>query len=223
MADCISARRRLRQDAHILAACLNPRRRSSSKRQPSWPSIRTARVSIMKRLIAMRGRRLAFVGIALCLALATIGSTRAATIGTGVATVQGLYNTLLAAMRNGPALGPQGRYAAIAPVVRRSFDIPFMTRLAVGPEWAGLNETQRQQVSQAFEHYIAAIYADRFDSYAGEQLQVVGEQASAGGTIISSRIVKSNGEPMSINYLMHDNGGRWQIADVYLDGTISEL
>jgi len=111
----------------------------------------------------------------------------------------------------------------IEPVVRRVFDIQFMTRLAVGPEWTNLTEAQRQQVSQAFERYIAAIYAERFDNYSGEQLKVVGEQASPGGTIITSQIVKSNGEPVNINYLVRQNGGSWQIADVYLDGTISEL
>ena len=54
-------------------------------------------------------------------------------------------------------------------------------------------------------------------------MQVTGEQASAGGTIITSQIVKSNGEPVNINYLMRQSGGGWQIADVYLNGTISEL
>jgi phospholipid transport system substrate-binding protein len=41
--------------------------------------------------------------------------------------------------------------------------------------------------------------------------------------MITSQITKSNGEPVHINYLMRQNGGVWQIADVYLDGTISEL
>ena len=108
-------------------------------------------------------------------------------------------------------------------MVRRVFDIPFMTRLAVGPEWASLTEAQRQQVSQAFERYVAAVYAERFDNYSGEKLQVTGEQPSAGGTIITSQIVKSTGEPVNVNYLMRQNGGSWQIADVYLNGTISEL
>jgi len=103
------------------------------------------------------------------------------------------------------------------------FDIPFMTRLAVGPEWASLTEVQRQQVTRAFESYVAAIYAERFDSYSGERLQVTGEQPSAGGTMITSQITKANGESVNINYLMRQNGGAWQIADVYLDGTISEL
>jgi phospholipid transport system substrate-binding protein len=38
-----------------------------------------------------------------------------------------------------------------------------------------------------------------------------------------SRIVKSNGEPVGINYLMRCNGEDWLVSDVYLDGTISEL
>src|ERR1700676_1296004 len=177
----------------------------------------------MKRPITRKKPSSALAVVALCLALAAL-SPSATAMGTGgTETVRSLYDTLLATMRNGPALGARGRYAQMAPVVRRVFDIPFMTRLAVGPEWAGLSEAQRQEVSQAFERYIAAIYAERFDSYSGERLQVTGEQRSAGGTIITSQITKSNGQPVSVNYLMRQNGSVWQIADVYLDGTISEL
>jgi len=176
----------------------------------------------MKRSSTGRERHLALAAIALCLTLAT-ASPGAAALGDGAATVQNLYSTLLTVMRNGPTLGPQGRYAQLAPIVLRVFDIPLMTRLAVGPEWASLGEAQRQQVETAFARYIAAIYAERFDSYSGERLQVTGQQASAGGTIITSQIVKSDGQPVNINYLMRDNGGIWQIADVYLDGTISEM
>jgi phospholipid transport system substrate-binding protein len=34
---------------------------------------------------------------------------------------------------------------------------------------------------------------------------------------------QGNGEPVHINYLMHQSGNGWQIADVYLNGTITEL
>src|SRR5437899_1861441 len=103
----------------------------------------------MKRSITARERRLSLAGIALCLALAAPSPPALALGAGGTDTVRSLYDTLLATMRNGPALGARGRYAQIAPMVRRLFDIPFMTRLAVGPEWAGLSEAQRQQVSQA--------------------------------------------------------------------------
>ena len=52
---------------------------------------------------------------------------------------------------------------------------------------------------------------------------MTGEQPSPGGTLITTEIVKSNGEPVRLNYLMRQNGGLWRIADVYLNGTISEL
>jgi phospholipid transport system substrate-binding protein len=168
-------------------------------------------------------RRLAIAGLALGLGVMATISDAVAMGAAGADTVRSFYDTLLATMRSGPSLGAPGRYARIEPVIRRVFDIPFMTRLAVGPEWTNLTEAQRQQVSQAFERYVAAVYAERFDTYTGEKMQVTGEQASAGGTIITSQIVKSNGEPVNINYLVRQNGGGWQIADVYLNGTISEL
>lgn len=141
----------------------------------------------------------------------------------GVDAVRTLYATLLNMMQNGPSLGAHGRYTEIEPVVGRVFDLPLMTRLAVGPSWSAMNPAQQQQVTQAFGRYIAAVYADRFDSYSGEKLEVTGSRQSGGGTIITSRIVKSTGEPVEINYLMRQSGAGWQIADVYLNGTISEL
>jgi phospholipid transport system substrate-binding protein len=98
-----------------------------------------------------------------------------------------------------------------------------MTRLSIGPSWAALSEAQRQQVTESFGRYISAIYADRFDSYGGQKLQVTGEQPNPGGVMVKSQIVKANGEPVNVDYLMRRNGADWVIADIYLDGAISEV
>jgi phospholipid transport system substrate-binding protein len=177
----------------------------------------------MTRLMTANRRISILAGLALCAGLALAPQQSGAAAGNGGDTVRSFYSTLLATMRSGAQLGPRGRYARLSPVVQQAFDIPFMTRLAVGPEWNSLTSAQQSQVTEAFERYVAAVYAERFDSYAGEQLNVTGETTSPAGTIITSQIVKSNGEPVHINYLMRQNGSGWQIADVYLDGTISEL
>jgi phospholipid transport system substrate-binding protein len=161
--------------------------------------------------------------LALGTGAAALPRPAAAVAGDGTATVQSFYGTLLNIMHNGPQLGVAGRYAQLAPAVRQDFDIPFMTRLAVGPSWNSISQAQQAQVTQAFERYIAAVYAERFDSYAGEQLKITGAQASPAGTVITSQIVKANGEPVQINYLMRQTGSGWQIGDIYLNGTISEL
>ena len=98
-----------------------------------------------------------------------------------------------------------------------------MARLSVGPSWANLPEAQHQQVSESFGRYISAIYADRFDSYAGQKLQVIGEQPNPAGVMVRSQIVKANGDPVKVDYMMRRNGEGWLISDVYLDGAISEV
>jgi phospholipid transport system substrate-binding protein len=98
-----------------------------------------------------------------------------------------------------------------------------MAQKAVGAGWTKLTPAQQQSVTEAFHRYMTATYADRFDSYSGEKFQVRGVEPTSFGTIVQSQIVKSDGAPVSINYLMHENSGAWQIADVYLTGTISQL
>ena len=138
-------------------------------------------------------------------------------------TVQGLYDALLDAMKNGRVLGQSGRFTQLAPVISRSFDIASMARLAVGPSWGSLNEAQRQQVTESFGRYISAIYADRFDSYNGQRLEVTGEQPAPLGVMVKSQIIKANGEPVKVDYMMRRSGDSWLIADIYLDGAISEV
>jgi phospholipid transport system substrate-binding protein len=138
-------------------------------------------------------------------------------------TVQGLYDALLGSMKNGRTLGQSGRFTQLVPVIRQSFDIPAMARLSVGPSWAAISEARRQQVIESFGRYIAAIYADRFDSYSGQKLQVTGEQPNPGGVMVKSEIVKANGEPVKVDYMMRRNGEGWLISDIYLDGAISEV
>ena len=157
------------------------------------------------------------------MALAILSQPTFAAPANGSDTVQGLYDTLLNTMKNGRTLGQSGRFVLLEPVVRRTFDIASMARLSVGPSWATMSESQRQQVTDGFGRYISAIYADRFDSYSGQKLQVTDEQPAAAGVIVHSQIVKANGEPVKVDYLMHKNGDAWLISDVYLDGAISEV
>ncbi|MBV8894073.1 MAG: ABC transporter substrate-binding protein [Acidobacteria bacterium] len=142
---------------------------------------------------------------------------------TGSDTVQGLYDALLNTMKNGRILGQSGRFTQLEPVIRRSFDIASMARLSVGPSWASSTEAQRQQITEGFGRYISAIYADRFDSYAGQKLEVTGEQSASSGVMVKSQIIKANGEPVEVDYMMRHNSEGWLISDIYLDGAISEV
>jgi len=178
----------------------------------------------MYNLVTLVVRRGKIAGLCIALSLAAgIFAENAFPLGDPQNNVRGFYDTLLMTMRNGPTLGQSGRYARLAPVVDRVFDVPSMTRLAIGPSWATLSPAQQQQLVEAFRHYVAATYADRFDSYSGQQLQVTGERPYNADIIVQTKIVKSDGDTTTLDYLMRQNQGSWQISDVYLDGTISQL
>ncbi len=173
-----------------------------------WPSRRAA------RLLA-----LALVGL-----IAVAGSSaRGLAASAPQETVQSFYSALLGAMKDGATLGIRGRYERIAPAIQQNFDLSYMTQMAVGPAWNSLSDAQKKQVSEAFARYMAATYADNFASYSGEKFEVTGQQNTPYGTIVESRIVKSDGEPVSMNYLMRQHEGDWRVGDIYLTGTISQL
>ena len=134
-----------------------------------------------------------------------------------------LDDTLLAVMGQAKTLGYRGRYDILAPTIGKTFDIPAMTRIAVGPGWAGLSESQKSRLTDAFGRFITATFASRFDDYGGEKFEIEGARPISGGTLVENQLVKPNGERVRINYLTHQTANGWEAIDVFLDGTISEL
>jgi phospholipid transport system substrate-binding protein len=137
--------------------------------------------------------------------------------------VRHFYSQLLDVMQHASTLGAKGRFQKLEPIVLGLFDVPYMARLSIGPSWAKLSIDQKRRAAQAYGRYLTALYATRFDSYSGERFEVLGEQQIRHGTMVKSRIVKSNGEPVLINFVLHDNDIAWQARDVYLDSAISEV
>ena len=154
--------------------------------------------------------------------VALVSPAAAATTGP-TEVVRNFYGVLLDIMQHAAALGPKGRYQKLEPVVRSTFDVPFMAKLSIGSLWSGLTPEQKQRTAKAYGRYITAVYASRFDGFSGERMEVLGEQKIKRGTLVKSRIVKSDGEPVAIDYMVHDNAVGYQVRDVYVTGTISEL
>ncbi len=125
-------------------------------------------------------------------------------------------NALLDIMKNAASLGVKGRYKKLEPVILGTFDVPYMTKVSVGSLWSTLPPEQKQRAWTAFGRFITATYAKQFDGYSGEDFKILGEQKVHHGMVIRTQLVKSDGEPIALNYLVHDNDIGWQIRDVYL-------
>ncbi|HEV3176554.1 MAG TPA: ABC transporter substrate-binding protein [Stellaceae bacterium] len=172
----------------------------------------------------MMNRRsiLGILPVGVALAALPISASRAAT--PAVDTIKSFYDTLLSVMQQAKALGLKGRYEKLDPAIHRAFNLPLMTRLSVGPDWQKLSPEEQKSLTAAFSDLSVSTYAARFDGYSGEHFDVDPNPApTSGGVIVNTKLVQSNGEPVQLNYLMRDGDAGWQILDVFLKGTVSEL
>jgi phospholipid transport system substrate-binding protein len=140
------------------------------------------------------------------------------------APVERLYAALLDVMKRAEALGFEGRYGALDPVVSGSYDVPFMAELILGRQWKELTPEQQKTWVDTFARLTVSTYADRFDGYQGETFEVGAvEPATQGTSMVRTKLVRSDGDPVELDYRMRPGDGGWRIIDVYLSGTVSEL
>jgi phospholipid transport system substrate-binding protein len=138
--------------------------------------------------------------------------------------IEGLNAALLEVMRHAAELGYEGRYEQLEPVLKDSYDFPFMIRIAIGPAWRELADDQRARVTELFTEMSIANYAARFDGADGTRFEILGEEPGPRDTVlVHSRIVLSDDEPVALSYLMRQFDGDWRIIDVLLDARYSEL
>jgi phospholipid transport system substrate-binding protein len=144
---------------------------------------------------------------------------------TAVATIQALCDSLLSAMKQGSALGFAGRRQLLEPEIRRALDLPFMTRLVLGPPWRTLTPDLQGQLVDAFSAYSISTYANQFSGYSGERFAVDPAPTSLanGDVIVHTKLFTKDPDPVKLDYLMRQRDGGWKVIDVYLSGTISQM
>ena len=168
--------------------------------------------------------RLGTIGIAVASVMVLLGTLplRAQAPSAAAARIQSYYQELMPTIQQAGRLTVRERDKRFAPAITGVFDLPTMTRLAVGPPWRDFSPAQQGAVQQAFARFIVADYASQINDYSGESF-VVDPQTSptsrGGGEIVKTRLLQPGGRTVNINYLVR--GGR--VIDVYLNGTISDL
>lgn len=137
--------------------------------------------------------------------------------------IERLYAALDDVMARAAALDFAGRYAALAPVVASSYDVPFMAQLILGSAWRGLAPEQQARWVESFTRFTVSTYADRFDG-ANVRFEVGALEAAAGGTrLVRTTLYPKDDEPVKLDYRVREAAEGWRIVDVYLNGTVSEL
>jgi phospholipid transport system substrate-binding protein len=131
---------------------------------------------------------------------------------------------LLEVMRRADELGYQGRFEMVAAHVDDTFDMTFMASKSIGRHWRKLDDEQKARWVQTFNDFTVSSYADKFDGYSGQTIEVVGEKPASHGTlVILTRLTRTDDDPVDLDYRMRDGEDGWRVVDIYSDGKVSEV
>src|ERR1700741_1221745 len=166
--------------------------------------------------------RLRAVWFVFSLLLAGTLPLAAQTPNASVAKIEAYYQQLMPTIQQAARLSVVERDRRFTPVFTAVFDIPTMTRLAVGPPWRDFSAPQQAAVRDAFSRFIVAEYASQIKDYSGERFVVDPQttpESRGGGEIVKTKLLQPGGRVVNINYLVR----RERVVDIYLNGTISDL
>ena len=140
------------------------------------------------------------------------------------AVIEALYRALLETWKQSNTLDTQARFDKLAPVVGATYDFQRMIGIIAGPSWTSGHAAARQAVVEAFGRFSVANYASRFKGYSGEQFEILGERPGVRDlVVVETRLIRSDGPPVSINYVFEQRDGTWRVIDVLAERAISEL
>ncbi len=138
------------------------------------------------------------------------------------AVVEKLHESLLMAMNGGAQLGLQGREEMLAPVIESSFDFESICRIVTGRYWKSASDEQKARFTSAFKKLSVATYASNFSSFSGEKFQTEGSEADHEALIVRTTLRPTQGEPVTLNYLLRQSNEHWRIMNVVAQG-VSDL
>jgi phospholipid transport system substrate-binding protein len=99
-------------------------------------------------------------------------------------------------------------------IVYTRFDFEEMAKRSLGSHWRRLNPQQQKEFVTAFTELLETTYADKIDLYEGQQVEYVGETIDKNYAEVNTRVVGKNRETYSVDYRLHQVGGKWKIYDV---------
>ena len=164
----------------------------------------------------MTKRRLLLVAVSLLVVAVLLPARPAAAADPG-AVIANLGNQALEVL--GKNVDPGRRLARFRQLFVADFDVPGIARFVLGRYWRLATPAQQQEFVRVFTDYIAVAYSNRLSEYSGETLRVVGSRPAPDGALVSSEIVRPNGQPPAhVEWLLTPQGGAYKISDVIVEG-----
>jgi len=117
----------------------------------------------------------------------------------------------------GPNVSPAQRVARFRDLFQSDFDVTSIGRFAIGRYWQAYTPEQQQEFLRLFSEYTVQAYADKLGQYGGARFQVTGSQPAGTEVVVNSQVLRTNGQPVQIDWHLIQEGDGYKVNDVYVD------
>jgi phospholipid transport system substrate-binding protein len=92
-----------------------------------------------------------------------------------------------------------------------------MAKRSLGPQWAQLNEEERQEFVRLYAQLLRDTYSSRFDRYSDEKVEFLQETLQGDYAEVRTRLTSSKFN-LDVDYRMLQRAGDWRVYDIVVDG-----
>ena len=170
----------------------------------------------------LAGRRQIIASLAVLLfSFSTAGVPAKANDGEAAKFILSLGERAVSALRDKENTTFTEREFAFRKILVEGFHMTTISRFVLGRHWRSATSAQRGAYNDVFVDFIVRVYASRFDSYNGEQFEILEMVASAadGDTVVRTRILRPSGAaPIGVDFRVRVIEGSYRVVDVTVEG-----
>lgn len=153
------------------------------------------------------------------------GVARAQGPGKPADAIRALNSALISVMKAGRAMPFEQRFAMLAPVIDKAFDLEALLRGAVGARWGELPAADQDALRAEFRRFSIASWVANFDSFEGQSFSMAEAPRDLGGGAlgVETKLHNPGGGSVELTYVMREGAGGWRAVDVLAEGSISRV
>lgn len=104
-------------------------------------------------------------------------------------------------------------------ILESKFNVKSIGKFVLGRYWKQATPEERDKFLNLFKETTVSSYSTRFKDYTSEKFEILGSRPeSDGGITVLSRLTRTNGQDIPIDWKLFEKKGELRIYDVILEG-----
>ncbi|MFW2368767.1 MAG: MlaC/ttg2D family ABC transporter substrate-binding protein [Desulforhopalus sp.] len=109
------------------------------------------------------------------------------------------------------------RRSKIMDLISGGFDFREMSRRVLGKTWREIDDAEKDHFTAIMTKLLENVYIGKLEGYSGQSVDFAGEVIKGKKAQVTT-LLENEGVKIPVHYIMRDNGTRWMVYDINIEG-----